>query len=169
MLIGSLYYHPGITRHLIRVRGAVTPCPTIIGCGSISWTAPWNPPGLPFLAQELTEPGAFSHITTPVKGKARVELLKAVFAPSRSALGLHLRGVLWQVLEPLEPLDNGLFVGPILGQSIVTSGGTCSYLRYLNPCKFHLLALAHTWLHLTVGLSSRQHGFKSRRGRHVTY
>ena len=67
---------------------------------------------------------------------------------------------------PLGPLDNGLFVGPILGRSIVTSGGTCSHLRFLNPCKFHLLALAHTWLHLTVGLSRRQHGFKSRRGRH---
>ncbi len=26
---------------------------------------------MPFLAQELTEPGAISHITTPVKGKVR--------------------------------------------------------------------------------------------------
>jgi len=107
------------------------------------------------LAQELTEPGAFSHLTTPAKGKVRVKWPEAFFAPSRSALGLHLRGVLWQVLVPLKPLDNGLFVGPILGQSIVTSGGTCSHLRFLNPCKFHLLALAHTWLHLKVGLSRR--------------
>ena len=35
-----IYFHPGVTRHLIRVRGAVPLWPLVKGSRSISWVAP---------------------------------------------------------------------------------------------------------------------------------
>ncbi len=63
---------------------------------------------MPVLGQEVSQTGEISSISPPVRGKVRVKWPEAVFLPRNPVLGLHLRGVLWQVLEPLVPLDVGI-------------------------------------------------------------
>ena len=53
---------------------------------------------MPVLGQDNGIDHCLSHISLQV----RVKWPEAFFAPSRSILELDLRGVLWQVLEPLD-------------------------------------------------------------------